>query len=66
MPLIVALVFAIVVQLPLAWILFARQRARVNDAMAAASARRRRSGPGCSPRCPGTTSRRTDTVIGTV
>jgi hypothetical protein len=41
MPLIVALLFAIIVQLPLAWLLFSGPRARVNDAMAQASARRR-------------------------
>ena len=41
MPLIVALLFAIVVQLPLAWLVFARQRAAVNDAIAEATARRR-------------------------
>lgn len=41
MPLIVALLFAIVVQLPLAWWLFGGPRARVNDAIAQASARRR-------------------------
>jgi len=41
MPLIVALMFAIVVQLPLAWILFAGPRRKVNDAMAQKSARRR-------------------------
>lgn len=41
MPLIVALLFAIIVQLPLAWLLFSRPRAKVNDAMARASARRR-------------------------
>jgi len=41
MPLIVALLFAIIVQLPLAWILFGRPRARLNDAMAQASSQRR-------------------------
>ena len=41
MPLIVALMFAIVVQLPLAWVLFGRQRNRVNEAIAQASSRRR-------------------------
>jgi Flp pilus assembly protein TadB len=41
MPLIVALLFAIIVQLPLAWLLFAGPRRRVNDAMAQASAQRR-------------------------
>ena len=41
MPLIVALLFAIIVQLPLAWLLFAGPRRRVNDAMAKASAHRR-------------------------
>jgi hypothetical protein len=41
MPLIIALLFAIIVQLPLAWILFGGPRARVNDAIAHASARRR-------------------------
>ena len=41
MPLIVALLFAIIVQLPLAWLLFAGPRRRVNDAMAQASAHRR-------------------------
>jgi hypothetical protein len=41
MPLIVALLFAIIVQLPLAWLLFAGPRRRVNDAMAQASAKRR-------------------------
>ena len=34
MPLIVALLFAIIVQLPLAWLLFSGPRRRVNDAMA--------------------------------
>ena len=41
MPLIVALLFAIIVQLPLSWLLFAGPRRRVNDAMAQSSARRR-------------------------
>lgn len=41
MPLIVALLFAIIVQLPLAWLLFTRPRARVNDAIAVSTARRR-------------------------
>lgn len=41
MPLIIAMLFAIIVQLPLAWILFGGPRARVNDAIALASARRR-------------------------
>jgi hypothetical protein len=41
MPLIVALMFAIVLQLPLAWILFAGPRRKVNDAMARKSSRRR-------------------------
>jgi len=41
MPLIVALMFAIVLQLPLAWILFAGPRRKVNDAMAQRSATRR-------------------------
>ena len=41
MPLIVALLFAIIVQLPLAWLLFSGPRTRVNEAMAQASARRR-------------------------
>lgn len=41
MPLIVALLFAIIVQLPLAWLLFSGPRAKVNDAMAQASAKRR-------------------------
>ncbi len=41
MPLIVALLFAIIVQLPLAWLLFTGPRSRVNDAMAVSTARRR-------------------------
>ncbi len=41
MPLIVALMFAIVVQLPLSWLLFARPRRKVNEAIAQASRRRR-------------------------
>ncbi len=41
MPLIVALLFAIIIQLPLAWLLFAGPRRRVNDAIARASAGRR-------------------------
>ena len=41
MPLIVALLFAIIVQLPLSWLLFAGPRRRVNEAMAASSAHRR-------------------------
>lgn len=41
MPLIVALLFAIIVQLPLAWLLFSGPRAKLNDAMAQASSRRR-------------------------
>ncbi|WP_395729366.1 DUF4229 domain-containing protein [Nakamurella sp.] len=41
MPLIVALLFAIIVQLPLAYVLFSGPRQRVNAAMAAASAHRR-------------------------
>ena len=41
MPLIVALIFAIVVQLPLAWVLFAGPRRKVNDAMAQRSSTRR-------------------------
>ena len=41
MPLIVALMFAIVIQLPLAWVLFRRPRAQVNEAIAVATARRR-------------------------
>jgi len=41
MPLIVALMFAVIVQLPLAWILFTGPRRRVNEAMAQASAQRR-------------------------
>src|SRR6478752_1847171 len=41
MPLIVALLFAIIVQLPLAWLRFCGPRGRVNEAMAQASARRR-------------------------
>lgn len=41
MPFIVALLFAIIVQLPLAWLLFAEPRRRVNRAMAASSAHRR-------------------------
>lgn len=41
MPLIVALLFAIIVQLPLAYVLFAGPRKRVNAAMATASAHRR-------------------------
>ena len=41
MPLIVALMFAIIVQLPLAWLLFSGPRGRVNDAIAVSTARRR-------------------------
>ena len=41
MPLIVALLFAIILQLPLAWLLFTGPRSRVNDAMAVSTARRR-------------------------
>ena len=41
MPFIVALLFAIIVQLPLAWLLFAGPRRRVNEAMAVSSAHRR-------------------------
>jgi Flp pilus assembly protein TadB len=41
MPLIVAALFAIIVQLPLSWLLFSGPRARVNDAIAQASSRRR-------------------------
>jgi Protein of unknown function (DUF4229) len=41
MPLIVALLFAIIVQLPLAWLLFTKPRSRVNDAIAVSTARRR-------------------------
>jgi len=41
MPLIVALLFAIIVQLPLAWLLFTGPRSRVNDAIAVSTARRR-------------------------
>src|SRR5664279_2588358 len=41
MPLIVALLFAIIVQLPLSWLLFTGPRRRVNDAMAEVSERRR-------------------------
>jgi Protein of unknown function (DUF4229) len=41
MPLIVALLFAIIVQLPLAYVLFPGPRRRVNAAMAAASTHRR-------------------------
>ena len=41
MPLIVALLFAIIVQLPLAYVLFPGPRKRVNAAMAAASTHRR-------------------------
>ncbi|HEY7814099.1 MAG TPA: DUF4229 domain-containing protein [Nakamurella sp.] len=41
MPFIVALLFAIIVQLPLSWLLFAGPRRRVNEAMAVSSAHRR-------------------------
>lgn len=41
MPLIVALLFAIIVQLPLSWLMFAGPRRRLNDAMAQSSANRR-------------------------
>ncbi|MEP6562232.1 MAG: DUF4229 domain-containing protein [Nakamurella sp.] len=41
MPLIVALLFAIIVQLPLSWLLFSDPRRRVNEAMAQSSAQRR-------------------------
>ena len=41
MPMIVALLFAIIVQLPLAWLLFSGPRSRVNGAIAVSTARRR-------------------------
>ena len=41
MPLIVALLFAVIIQLPLSWLLFAGPRRRVNEAMARSSAERR-------------------------
>lgn len=41
MPLIVALLFAVIAQLPLSWLLFAGPRRRVNEAIAAAGSRRR-------------------------
>ena len=41
MPLIVALLFAVVIQLPLSWLLFAGPRRRVNEAIARSSAQRR-------------------------
>ncbi len=41
MPLIVALLFAIIVQLPLSWLLFAGPRRRVNEAIARTSHQRR-------------------------
>ena len=41
LPLIVALFFAIILQLPLAWLLFGKQRRRVNEGMAVATAARR-------------------------
>lgn len=41
MPLIVALLFAIIIQLPLSWLMFARPRRRVNEAIAQSSAHRR-------------------------
>ncbi len=41
MPLIVALLFAIIVQLPLSWLLFSGPRRRLNEAMAQASEHRR-------------------------
>lgn len=41
MPLIVALMFAIIMQLPLSWLLFSGPRRRVNEAVALASQQRR-------------------------
>ncbi len=41
MPWIVALLFAVIVQLPLAWILYGRWRRQVNDAIAVRTAQRR-------------------------
>ena len=41
MPFIVALLFAIIVALPLSWLLFAGQRRRVNQALAASTSHRR-------------------------
>jgi hypothetical protein len=41
MPFIVALLFAIIVQLPLSWLLFGGPRRRVTEAMAATTAHRR-------------------------
>lgn len=41
MPLILALLFAIVLALPLSWVLFAGPRRRVNEAMAISTAHRR-------------------------
>jgi hypothetical protein len=41
MPFIVALLFAVIVQLPLAWMLFAGQRRKLNQAIAARTADRR-------------------------
>jgi Protein of unknown function (DUF4229) len=41
MPLIVAVLFAIIVQLPLSWLLFSGPRRRVNEAIALSTARRR-------------------------
>jgi predicted lipid-binding transport protein (Tim44 family) len=41
MPFIVALLFAIIVQLPLSWLLFAEPRRRVNQALAASTSHRR-------------------------
>jgi hypothetical protein len=41
MPLIVGVLFAIIIQLPLSWLLFAGPRRRVNEAMARSAAQRR-------------------------
>lgn len=43
MPVLVALMLAIILQMPLAWLVFARQRTRVEAAMAASTGRRRRT-----------------------
>jgi hypothetical protein len=43
MPVLVALMLAIILQMPLAWLVLARQRTRVEVAMAASAGRRRRT-----------------------
>lgn len=43
MPVLVALMLAIILQMPLAWLVLARQRTKVEAAMAASTGRRRRT-----------------------